>query len=124
MYVVMKRHDAAPAIRFNRKELAGHVSRSRDENDPFSISALWGPARMLPLFGVTFRREIYQSIATHFADRGAARRWRSSTQFVSACRFLLLGMVLFLTAGKAEALTAFAVQTGQHRTPCHVGGFR
>jgi hypothetical protein len=123
MYVVMKRHDAAPAIRFNRKELAGHVSRSRDENDPFSISALWGPARMVPMFGVTFRREIYQSIATHFADRGAARRWRSSTQFVSACRFLLLGMVLFLTAGKAEALPAFAVQTGQHCTACHVGGF-
>jgi hypothetical protein len=38
-------------------------------------------------------------------------------------RFLLLGTVLFLTAGKAEAVPAFAAQTGQACTACHVGGF-
>jgi hypothetical protein len=37
--------------------------------------------------------------------------------------FLLLGIALLVTAGKAEALPAFADQTGQHCTACHVGGF-
>ena len=75
------------------------------------------------MFGVTIWREIYRRIVAHFADRMAARRRQSSAQFVTGCRFLLLGMALFLTAGRAEALPAFAVQTGQHCTACHVGGF-
>ncbi len=43
---------------------------------------------------------------------------------ISAWRkILMLAAALFLAAGKAEALPAFAVQTGQHCTACHVGGF-
>jgi len=38
-------------------------------------------------------------------------------------KILMLAAALFLAAGKAEALPAFAVQTGQHCTACHVGGF-
>src|SRR5580658_2005864 len=38
-------------------------------------------------------------------------------------RFLLLGIALFVTAGNADAVPAFAAQTGQHCTACHVGGF-
>src|ERR1700722_5797523 len=75
------------------------------------------------MFGVTIWREIYRRIVAHFADRMAAWRRQSSTQFVTGCRLLLLGMAMFLTAGKGEALPAFAVQTGQHCTACHVGGF-
>lgn len=48
---------------------------------------------------------------------------RRSMDFVIGLRFLLLGAVLLLNVSKAEALPAFAVQTGQHCTACHVGGF-
>jgi hypothetical protein len=75
------------------------------------------------MFSGIGRREIYQRIVAHFAGRIAAWRRQSSTQFVTGCRLLLLGMAMFLTPGKAEALPAFAVQTGQHCTACHVGGF-
>ena len=36
---------------------------------------------------------------------------------------VMLAAALILMAGRAEALPAFAVQTGQHCTACHVGGF-
>src|SRR5215469_11618884 len=48
---------------------------------------------------------------------------RRGTQFAFGLRLLLLGAALILTAGQAEALPAFAVQTGQHCIACHVGGF-
>ncbi len=38
-------------------------------------------------------------------------------------KIVMLAAALFLAAGRAEALPAFAVQTGQHCTACHVGGF-
>ena len=38
-------------------------------------------------------------------------------------KIMMLAAALILAAGRAEALPAFAVQTGQHCTVCHVGGF-
>jgi hypothetical protein len=43
--------------------------------------------------------------------------------FGAKALLLLFSLLLFLAAGRAEALPAFAVQTGQACTACHVGGF-
>jgi len=43
--------------------------------------------------------------------------------FIVGFRLVLLGMMSFLTVGNAEALPAFAVQTGQACNACHVGAF-
>jgi hypothetical protein len=56
------------------------------------------------------RREVIERSPAHF---------RSATGFW----FSLLVLALLLTTGRAEALPAYAVQTGQHCTACHVGGF-
>jgi hypothetical protein len=102
-----------------------YVSPSRRKKEAISVSTFGDPVRMRQLFGVTAKRKIFQrgGIVVRFADWMAARRRQLGTQFVIGFRFLLLGAALFLTAGKAEALPAFAIQTGQHCTACHVGGF-
>ena len=43
--------------------------------------------------------------------------------FAAGARLLALGALVFLAAGKAQALPAFAAQTGQACIACHVGGF-
>ena len=80
---------------------------------------------MRSLFAVSAKHKIFQrsAIVARFADRVAAGRRQPSAQFVVGFRFLLLGTILSLMVGKAEALPAFAVQTGQACTACHVGGF-
>src|SRR6516165_1323784 len=54
------------------------------------------------------------------AGRKICERSRAGRQFAGS---LLLLTALILTAGRAQALPAFAAQTSQHCTACHVGGF-
>jgi hypothetical protein len=81
--------------------------------------------RMRHLFGVSGKRKIFpcSGAVVRFSDRVAARRRQLGGKFVIGFRFLLLAAVLSLTVGKAEAVPAFAVQTGQACIACHVGGF-
>ena len=80
---------------------------------------------MRQLVGVSSKREMFQRSrnVARIVDRALPLLWRSCAQCVFGFRLLLLGVVLFLTIGKAQALPAFADQTGQHCTACHVGGF-
>jgi len=81
--------------------------------------------RMRQLFGARAKRKIFQRGCTAICrpDKVGARRRRLSALSVVGLRFLLLGTLLFLTVGKAEAVPAFAAQTGLACTACHVGGF-
>ena len=47
------------------------------------------------------------------------RRWQSAC----GIQIFVFGMLLLLTAGNAEAVPAFAAQTGQACNACHVGAF-
>jgi hypothetical protein len=80
---------------------------------------------MRSLSAISAKHKIFRRSAfvARFADRVAAGRRQFGAQFVIGFRFLLLGTMLLLTLGKAQALPAFAVQTGQACTACHVGGF-
>ncbi len=80
---------------------------------------------MRQLLEARAKRKIFQPVdaAMCFSDRVTARRRQLSARFVIGFRFLLLGMVLCLTVGRAEAVPAFAVQTGQACNACHVGAF-
>src|SRR5215469_8216329 len=62
-------------------------------------------------------------IIARWMNWGAAGQRRLILQCTSSLRFLLPLIALLMTAGEAQALPAFADQTGQHCTACHVGGF-
>jgi hypothetical protein len=101
----MEGHHIAAVSKFNRGKTSDQASGPRGAKEYFSAFVFWGLMRMRQVLGITARRAIYRLVERIIY-------W-----------LLLPGFMLFLMAGGAEALPAFAVQTGQHCTACHVGGF-
>lgn len=59
----------------------------------------------------------------HLAGWAVLRRQILGARLATGLQVLAFGAALLLTAGEAQALPAFANQTGQACVACHVGGF-
>src|ERR1700733_1429802 len=106
MYAVMWRHHLLH-LKKSVDAKTSHCAVSAIIKSVAFQTYLEGSMRIRQLFGVMAKRGV-------FPRTGAV---------AGLVRSLLLGAGLFLTSGKAEAVPAFAAQTGQHCTACHVGGF-
>src|ERR1700723_3429855 len=79
---------------------------------------------MRQMFGAGTKRKIFRGCtAICLPDKIGAGRRRVSALSVAGLRSLLIGTLPSLTVGQADAVPAFAAQTGLPCTACHVGGF-